>query len=293
MRVKDEPTFQTTRADLMERVWTEPLTVVAAQVGLSANGLAKLCDRLMIPRPQRRYWSRPPEERAARRPALPPPPPGVSEAVSVGSTPQVRRDRTRLTLAERQKQLMDCAAAIVASEGVSEVSIKRVAREVGISEAQAHNCFSRRIDLLVALARRQLAEMETTRTGIKGRGRDVLTRTILSTVAYLHEAAARGPVLQSLLNVPEVRDAMREERVSVRDEVRKPILDTLVDRYGITRQRALGSNAILTAVCLRAGALVAANRTDLLTAERFCIPIVVAGSRSNSRAPRAGEAPGG
>lgn len=282
--------FQTTRAELMARVWTEPLTVVAAEVGLSPNGLAKLCDRLMIPRPQRRHWSRSPEERAALRPALPPAPAGVSETVAVGDAPIVRRDRTRLSVAERQAQLMDCAAAIVADEGVSDVSIKRVAREVGISEAQAHNCFPRRIDLLVALARRQLGEMEATRTGITARGRDVLTRTILSTVAYLHEAAARGPVLQLLLNVPEVRDAMKAERVAVRDEVRKPILDTLQDRYGITRQRALGSNAMLTAVCLRAGALVAGERTDLLTAERFCIPMVVAGSRSNSRAPKVADA---
>lgn len=286
-----ERSFETTRAALMARVWAEPLTVVAADIGLSANGLAKLCDRLMVPRPQRRYWSRSADEQASMRPSLPPPPPGVSETVSVGGAPQVRRDRTRLSLAERQGQLMDCAAAIVASEGVSEVSIKRVAREVGISEAQAHNCFSRRIDLLVALARRQLAEMESTRTGITGRGKDVLTRTILSTVAYLHEAAARGPVLQSLLNVPEVRDAMKAERVAVREEVRKPILDTLVDKSAITRQRALGSNALLTAVCLRAGALVAGDRTDLLTAERFCIPIVVAGSRSNARAPRADAEP--
>lgn len=278
----DERTHATTRANLMARVWAAPLTVVAGEVGLSANGLAKLCDRLLIPRPRRRYWTRTPAERMLLRPTLPPAPAGVEEQVVIGEAPRPRRERTRLPVEERREQMMTAAAAVVAGEGAEEVTMKRIAREVGISEAQAHNCFSRRIDLLTALARREIAEVESSRRIGAARGEDRMTRLILSTIGYLHEAQHRGLVLQALLRVPDVREALREERAQQRDAVRAPILDTIVDRYGVSRGRAVGTNGVLTAVCLRAGALLANGRTDLLTAERMCIAMLVAGSRSNA-----------
>lgn len=281
-RMSDAPLHATTRAELMARVWAEPLGVVAAEVGLSANGLAKLCDRLIVPRPHRRYRTLAPAQRAAVRPVLPAAPPGVEERIVIGEAPRPRRERTRLPVEERREQLMDCAAAIVAAAGAGEVTVKRVAQDAGISEAQAHNCFSRRIDLLIALARRELAGVEASRATGAARGEDRITRIVLSTIAYLHEARERGPVLQELLGVPEVREALRQERAQLRDTIRAPVLDAIVDRYGVSRARAVGTNGVLTAVSLRAGALLANRRTDLLTAERICIAMLVAGSRSNA-----------
>lgn len=274
------------REALMRRVWDEPLSVVARELDLSANGLAKLCDRLLIPRPSRRYWAKSKAQRETLRPELPPAPPGVSEEIALGGRPSARRERTRLPPAERREQLLNEAARLVVTEGLAEVTIKRLARDVGISEAQAHNCFSRRIDLLIELARRELAELEVSRRGATARGHDTMTRVILSTVTYLHEAERRGPLLQALMLVPEIREALREQRVREREVVRQPIIDQLVTRYGISRGRAAGSNAVLTAVCLRAGSLLAVGKTDLTTAERLCIAMVIAGSRSNARAPR-------
>lgn len=270
----------------MARVWAEPLTAVAGEVGLSANGLAKLCDRLLIPRPSRRYWTRPPSERAALRPPLPPAPDGVEERVVVGEAPRPRADRTRLPVEERREQMMDCAAAIIADADPGAVTMKRVAAGIGISEAQAHNCFSRRLDLLIALARREIGRVETSRLTAGARGDDRMTRLILSTIGYLHEAQQRGPVLQALLGVPEVRVGLKQEREAQRDAVRRPVLDAIVDRYGVSRGRAVGTNGVLTAVCLRAGALLANRRTDLLTAERICLAMLVAGSRTNAEMPR-------
>jgi AcrR family transcriptional regulator len=272
----------TTRAELFRRIWTAPLNAVAAEVGLSANGLAKLCDRLVIPRPDRRYWTRTPDVRAKLTPRLPPPPPGVNEQVLLGEGSQPRRSRTRLSLEERRAQLMDVAARVAVSDGVGEVTLKRLARDVGISEAQAHNCFPRRIDLLTALARREVAEVEKARRGVVSRGDDIVTQIVMSTVTYLNEAQSRGPLLQALLMSPEIREALRPERRQAQETTRAPILASMVVRYGITEAEARGSNAILTAVCLRAGGLLSNGRISYAVAERLCLPIVLAGARSNA-----------
>jgi len=47
-----------TRTELYNAVWSEPMVHVAAQLGLSDVGLAKLCARLRVPVPGRGYWAK-------------------------------------------------------------------------------------------------------------------------------------------------------------------------------------------------------------------------------------------
>jgi hypothetical protein len=47
-----------TRIDLYNAVWSEPMVHVAAKIGLSDVGLAKLCKRLQVPVPGRGYWAK-------------------------------------------------------------------------------------------------------------------------------------------------------------------------------------------------------------------------------------------
>lgn len=271
------------RAALFEQVWAEPLATVAARIGLSPNGLAKLCDRLLIPRPGRTYWFMDEPSRAAAKPSLPAAPEGTSENVTPGDGTPLRRVRTRLSLDERRTQLMNAAAELALAEGVAAVSMKRLARDLGISEAQAHNCFARRVDLLLSLARREIAQLEANRKGSVARGTNVTINVALSTITYLHQAQARGPLLQGLLMVPEVRDGLRAERRQLARATREPIVQSMANRYGITPAQAFGSNAILSAICLRAGGLLAAGKTDLEVAERLCLSIVLAGSEASAR----------
>lgn len=269
------------RSDLYDLVWAQPLGSVAARFGMTANGLAKLCDRLDIPRPARSYWAKMPAQRPVRAPLRPAPDGIDGDVVFGGDTPVARRRRTRLTPAERQEQLLDTAAAIALEEGVQNVTLKRVARAAGISEAQAHNCFQGRTDLLLSLTRRELDVLETRRKSRVTRGGDRMTRIVISTVSYLHEALERGPLLQMLLRNSDVRAALRSERSAATVIAREPTLQLLSERYAMRREVANGSAAALAAVSLRAGGLLASGRTDLGIAERLCLAIVLAGARSN------------
>src|SRR4051794_13527461 len=47
-----------TREALYERVWTEPISKIAASFNLSDRGLAKLCARFDIPVPPRGWWAK-------------------------------------------------------------------------------------------------------------------------------------------------------------------------------------------------------------------------------------------
>ena len=60
------------RAELYEKLWTEPTRTVAKQYGVSDVWLSKVCKALRVPRPGRGYWAKKRAGRSvAKRPPLP------------------------------------------------------------------------------------------------------------------------------------------------------------------------------------------------------------------------------
>ena len=272
-----------TREALYDQVWTTPLSTLALRWGISRSGLAKICDRLMVPYPGRGYWN----AQKAERPPLPPAPAGVDAEVDLSARAgRARRDRTRLSPEARQDQLMAAAATIITAEGLHAATMKRVARETGLSEAQAHNLFPRRADLLIALARRELTAMNDERQAEIERGQDNLTRVTLSTLAYLRQVEERGALIQRLLNSPEVRAGLRAEREAQSGYSRRRMTERLTTRYGVEADLARGATVVLTAVCLRSGRLLAEKKIPLSVAERLSLAIVTGGNREIVREGR-------
>ena len=260
-----------TREALYDQVWTTPLSTLATRWGISRNGLAKICDRLMVPYPGRGYWN----AQKAERPPLPPTPAGVDAEVDLSARAgRARRDRTRLSPEARQDQLMAAAAAIITAEGLHAATMKRIARETGLSEAQAHNLFPRRADLLTALARRELAAMNDERQAEIERGQDNLTRVTLSTLAYLRQVEAHGALIQRLLNSPEVRAGLRAEREVQSGYSRRRMTERLQTRYGVEADLARGATVVLTAVCLRAGRLLAEKKIPPVSYTHLTLPTI-------------------
>ena len=50
--------IQISRDELYKKVWENPLTKVAKELGISDRGLAKICKRHQIPVPGLGYWAR-------------------------------------------------------------------------------------------------------------------------------------------------------------------------------------------------------------------------------------------
>lgn len=268
------------RHDLYEQVWRRPLSAVARDLSLSSNGLSKICDRLLIPYPGRGHWAKVAAGRAPDRPPLPPPPAGVDDPVVFGAARAAsRRRRTRAPTAQRVEELLDAAAALIVEAGLPALTLKSAARRIGISEAQAHNYFRQRKDLLTALARRELAAMEARRRSEIERGRDRAEKLKLSTLAYLREAAERGALIQVLTQSSEVRAALRAERAAAQQTGRNQVMGALTDSYGVPRDVARAMTTVLTAICLRAGRLVGDGKLDLATAEQMTLAIQTAGNR--------------
>ncbi len=69
------------RAQLFERVWSEPVAKLAAEWGISGPGLKKVCRKVQIPVPPRGYWAKLKAGQRPRRPNLPGLPPDSAQEI--------------------------------------------------------------------------------------------------------------------------------------------------------------------------------------------------------------------
>jgi AcrR family transcriptional regulator len=269
-----------TRKELYRRVWAEPLSVVAKDVGVSGNALAKICNRLLVPYPPRGYWlktnagKRPPKE------PLPAAPEAQARNVVIsGERAASRRVRTRLDPDSRRDQLIQVAEQLIVQSGLHAATMKKIAATAGISETQAYNYFSSREQLFVELARREFARIRAAREIAAAESADHYERITRTTRTYLRQIGQRGALLQTLLSSPEVRALLREEhRKEYNNDVRSHA-QGLVELYGIPRALALGTTVVLTTLCLRAGKVIADGKISTAEAERLCLSMMIQGSR--------------
>lgn len=265
-----------TRQQLYELAWAKPLTTVAAECGVTANALAKIYDRLLVPYPGRGYWQKVYSGKFQSPPPLPGAPEGMDTEVTISRVRSAsRRPRSRMSESDRRKQIVEEARRIIAGEGVHAASMKRIARDVGISEAGIYNLFSSQVELLSFIARDELAQMNLVMQREIQRGFDPIARNVLSNLAYLRQVKEHGALVQVLLALPEVRAALKKEHVDRRTANSQVIGQEMEDIYGVPREVAISAGAILTASTLRAGKLLANRKTDLATAERLVIPMAM------------------
>lgn len=279
-----------TRRELYELVWSTPMTTAARQLGISANGLAKICDRLLVPYPTRGHWTRAAEERPKPAP-LPKSRDLDAIPIVIGQTAS-RRTRSRLSPEARRAQLLDAALTIVAEEGINAVSLRRVAREIGVSEALAFRYFSSRGALLAELGRRELAALSAYQREQIARGDSRRSRVALSTSSYLRFIEERGGVLHILLSAPEVRTLLRKERRASQARRGANVAGDLATTYSVAPDIAHGAVQALTALSRRAGRLLALGKISRADAERLSITMIEQANRdvvaaASPSAPRA------
>ena len=101
------------RDELYRRVWSQPMSQLAEEEGISDRGLAKICARLDIPRPPRGYWAKVQAGRSPRQKKLPARKPDVPQiyrrrVLELGS-PELEQEAQALLTVSRSAVVVDVA----------------------------------------------------------------------------------------------------------------------------------------------------------------------------------------
>lgn len=108
----------TSREELYELVWSEPLTKVAPRFGLSDVGLGKVCKRYGIPRPPVGYWAKKQFGKQPDRTPLPPAKDDSWQGIELAIGPKEKRSAPILTACDRVSD--ETLKSLIAFEGQPE-----------------------------------------------------------------------------------------------------------------------------------------------------------------------------
>lgn len=119
-----------TREELFQRVWSEPLLKLAAEIGVSDVGLAKACRRAEIPLPGRGHWAKSDKH----RPSPPKLPKASAQAIETISFQVLAEPEARLPRAEKPNDATPIVvpATLEAPDPLVRTTLK------GLSNAKVH-----------------------------------------------------------------------------------------------------------------------------------------------------------
>ena len=124
------------REGLYELVWSEPVSKLAPQFGLSGVGFAKMCKRLGVPLPNRGFWARKQAGQSPRRPPLPKAKSGQDQKVQLrrlNNDAQSAFAEAKQKAAEAKKTMEDieCPSELVDPHPLIRVATNRLKRKTG------------------------------------------------------------------------------------------------------------------------------------------------------------------
>jgi AcrR family transcriptional regulator len=187
------------------------------------------------------------------------------------------RKRTRLAPEARREQILDEAARLILAEGLSAVSMERVARDAGISKGLVYNYFPTREALLTALLNREQTELRDRGMASALRAESYVDLIRQTTRLYLEQTRDRGALIAALLSDPSVANLMAEENRADRDRTVRYFVRATRRAYDLPLPLAIATVELLSAVTDRAGKLVADGSLDVESATELCVELITGG----------------
>lgn len=172
------------------------------------------------------------------------------------------RTRSRLSPEARRAQFLDEAAKLVLAEGVSAVSMERLAREVGASRALAYTYFQTPTDLMRALLVREYDAFQEKGRRLMGGAKTLDAIVRATTQAWIDHILERGELIQRLMHEPDIVSALDEPVRMGRSRTVAYFGDAIARVYAIAPARAYVIVELLMGLTGAAGTLAKRQLMD-------------------------------
>lgn len=181
-------------------------------------------------------------------------------------TATTSKRRTRLDPGVRQDQILDHTARLIAAEGISAVSMERVAQESGVSKALIYSYFSSQTNLLKSLLRRDLERVQRDQLHAATSAQTFSELVRNTTHTALVEVEKRGAYLRRLLNEPALSGVGDTVRTHEHDSNVRYLAKRLAKEFNISVGDALRLTEIGLGLTIAAGEYIqraAAARAEI------------------------------
>lgn len=200
-------------------------------------------------------------------------------------TPASVPKRRRLTPALRREEILNQAAQLVLTEGVSAVSMERIGRESGASKALVYAYFSDRTGLLTALLLREQARFRAEGQRLLYEAKDFESKVRATTEAWLLHVAHNGALIERLLHEPDVARAVEPDDAKSRSETTSYFGDEIARHYDLPPRKAVVLADLLMGLTGAAGARLHATGADPDEVLELTLRMIFAALRDVSKGP--------
>ena len=188
-----------------------------------------------------------------------------------------RPARQRLSPELRKTILLRAAAEIIAREGITAVSMQRVAEEAGVSKGLVYNYFPTCHELLYELLRRETATIHQKQVEAARGVTDFVELTRGVTRVYLRHVAEHGELLRPLMAEPTLTAELAKEHRIGRPRAVRLFAQLMVDQYGVPMNDAQAASDLLMDLSGAAARRMQETGESPDYLEDLCVQLVVAG----------------
>lgn len=171
----------------------------------------------------------------------------------------VKQTTRRLDPTVRKHMILDKAAALVASEGISAITMERVGREAGVSKPLVYAYFPNVITLLQELLLRDQRRLWEQQTIAVSEAKDFDELIRFTTRTYLKHAEKNGMHIQRLMSDPSIAVVFQDSERESRQRVIEFLAKEMAHSFNVPRDVAILATEVSMGMTGAAGELVASG----------------------------------
>ena len=170
--------------------------------------------------------------------------------------------------------ILDCAAKLVADEGVSAVTMERLGIEAGISKALVYNYFPSVTELLQTLLTREYRHLRRAQLKVAERAETLEQMVRRVTKVYLSYISERGLIIERLSMEPSVANSGDPNKYG-RDPAVNYLAEILSDNFNIDIEVARATVDISYGMPTAAGQYLIHHDTSLQKVEDITVAMIL------------------
>ncbi len=185
------------------------------------------------------------------------------------------KPRKRLAPEARQSIILDRAAEIVAAEGISAVTMDRVAKAADVSKSLVYVYFQSTTELLQKLLQRELKELRLKQAAAAEGARTFRELVRGVTHAYLSQIDERGLIISRLQNEPSVAQGTGNPTDFRQDAAVRFLAEIVTENFGIPMELAIPASSISFGLPIAAGDYLDSEDADLPVIEDLTVTMII------------------
>ena len=178
--------------------------------------------------------------------------------------------RPRLSSDDRREHILAAATGMLATSGVTDISMERLARQCGVSKALIYAHFPKFSAVLDGVVQREFQSLEANGLALALSSAEPAVAAASSARIYFQRVSMQGSVLHMLLINPFAASQFSNTTRAIRNSLLRRMAVRVREGTGLSVHHSVTGAVLLTSIPERAGRMVFEKQVDMEIGAQLC-----------------------